>query len=131
MKLMIFEIYEALKANPSITALVDETQIKMYESEEDLDTNQAFILIVPLGPSANAYFGGDVALSKQFTYQINVESTDLVTTKEISHAIQKTLWDCGFGQLNGGLDEYMKETKRFVEARRYRKNTNINDVAYY
>lgn len=38
MNLMIMEIYEALKVNPSITALVDETQIKMYESEEDLDT---------------------------------------------------------------------------------------------
>ncbi|MFC7054396.1 hypothetical protein ACFQOY_00020 [Enterococcus alcedinis] len=92
MNLMIMEIYEALKVNPSITALVDETQINMYESEEDLDTSKPFILIVPLGPSTNSYFGGDTPLSKQFTYQVNVEAIDLITTKEISHAIQKS---CG------------------------------------
>ncbi|GGI64742.1 hypothetical protein ACFQOY_13660 [Enterococcus alcedinis] len=131
MNLMIMEIYEALKVNPSITALVDETQINMYESEEDLDTSKPFILIVPLGPSTNSYFGGDTPLSKQFTYQVNVEAIDLITTKEISHAIQKELWEMGYGQLSGGLDEYFKETKRFVEAKRYRKNTKLNDVAYY
>lgn len=88
-------------------------------------------MIVPLGPSTNSYFGGDTPLSKQFTYQVNVEAIDLITTKEISHAIQKELWEMGYGQLSGGLDEYFKETKRFVEAKRYRKNTKLNDVAYY
>lgn len=131
MNLMIHEIYNALKANPSITDFLSESQIKMYQSEEDLDKTKPFIQILPVGPSTNAYFGGDVALSKQFTYQINVESKELTVTKEISHAVQGTLWEIGFGQLPGGLDEYFEETKRFVEAKRYRKNTNINDVAYY
>lgn len=129
MNLMIFKINEALKANSLISTKVGEDRIKMYETEEDFNTSQPFILIVPLGPATNAYFGGNTTLSKQFTYQINVESHDLATTKEIAKTIQEILWENGFGQLPGGLDEYFKETKRFVDARRYRTNTKMNDIA--
>lgn len=131
MNLMIFEIYNALKANPLIAQKVGANGIKMYQVEDDIVTKNPFILIVPLNPSTNAYFGGDSPLSKQFAYQINVESTDLYLVKEISNAIQKTMWRNGFGQLAGGLDEYFEETKRYVEAKRYRKNTNINDIDVY
>lgn len=131
MNLMIFDIYEALKANPLIAQKVGANGIKMYQVEEDIVTKKPFILIVPLNPSTNAYFGGNLPLSKQFSYQINVESTDLYLVKEISDAIQKTMWQNGFGQLAGGLDEYFEETKRYVEAKRYRKNTNINDIDVY
>ena len=131
MNLMIFDIYEALKANPLIAQKVGASGIKMYQVEEDIVTKKPFILIAPLNPSTNAYFGGNSPLSKQFAYQINVESTDLYLVKEISDAIQKTMWQNGFGQLAGGLDEYFEETKRYVEAKRYRKNTNINDLDIY
>ena len=36
----------------------------------------------------------------------------------------------GFGLLDGVLDQYFNETKRFVDARRYRKNTQIHDTDY-
>jgi DNA-binding transcriptional regulator PaaX len=40
--------------------------------------------------------------------------------KEIQAEVKKELKKLGFGQLKDGLDEYFNETKRFVDARRYR-----------
>lgn len=69
-------------------------------------------------------------VSLTFNFQINVETQNRLLTKEIAKAVKDVMWEMGYGQLNGGLDTYFRETKRFVDARRYRKNTRIHDTDY-
>ncbi len=105
-------------------------QIKAYEAPETIDTTKAFIIIDTLGPQKTAYFAGNKEMSVQFSYQINVESTSRKKTKLVAKAVKEVMRGLGFWQLQGGLDEYFNGTKRYVDARRYRKNTNIHDTDY-
>ncbi|MGL9971482.1 hypothetical protein [Enterococcus sp. DIV1420a] len=131
MKDMMMEVYNALIKNETINELVTPQRIKFYEVPETLDTTQPFILVDNfLGPQTNAYFANNKALSIRVNYQINVEATDRMITKKISKAVEETMKQMGFGRLEGGLDHYFSETKRFVDARRYRKNTKIHDTDY-
>ncbi|HHX0198402.1 hypothetical protein EPB68_13310 [Enterococcus faecalis] len=131
MKDMMMEVYDALIKNETIKELVTPQRIKFYEVPENLDMKKPFIVIDNfLGPQTNAYFANNKALSIRFNYQINVESMDRMTTKQISKAVEETMRQMGFGRLEGGLDQYFSETKRFVDARRYRKNTQIHDTNY-
>lgn len=131
MKDMMMEVFNALVKNETINELVTQRRIKFYEVPETLDTTQPFILIDNfLGPQTNAYFANNKALSIRFTYQINVESMDRMTTKRISKEVEETMRKIGFGRIEGGLEQYFSETKRFVDARRYRKNTQIYDTNY-
>nr|DAY87276.1 MAG TPA: tail component [Caudoviricetes sp.] len=131
MKYMMMEVYEALKNDITIASLVDSDRIKFFEAPETLDTSKPFIIIdSALGPSTSAYFAANKEMSKQFSYQINVESTNYLTTKKIAKAVQDVMRKMEFGQLAGGLDTYFAETRRYVDARRYRKNTKIHDTDY-
>lgn len=138
MKDMMMEVYKKLVANPLIaenTSFIVEgkTQyrIKFYEVPETLDTSKPFILIdTPLGPPTSAYYAANKEVSQTFNYQINVETNTRILTKELAKEIKKVMWEFGYSQLTGGLDEYFPETKRFVDARRYRKNTQIHDTDY-
>lgn len=131
MKDMMMEVYNALIANPLIEEKVTAEQIKFYEAPESFDRSKAFIIIDTFsGPPIPAYFAANKELSQKFSYQINVESASRMLTKEIAKAVKDTMWEFGFSQLSGGLDEYFPETKRFVDARRYRKNTKIYDTDY-
>lgn len=131
MKDMMMEVYDALIKNETIKELVTPQRIKFYKVPENLNMTKPFIVIDNfLGPQTNAYFANNKALSIRFNYQINVESMDRMTTKRISKAAEETMRQMGFGRLEGGLDQYFSETKRFVEARRYRKNTQIHDTNY-
>ncbi|OJG37642.1 hypothetical protein RV01_GL001250 [Enterococcus dispar] len=127
----MIEVYEAIKNDTTIASLVDSDRIKFFEAPETLDTSKPFIIIdSTLGPSTSAYFAANKEMSKQFSYQINVESTNYLTTKKIAKAVQDVMRKMEFGQLTGGLDTYFAETKRYVDARRYRKNTKIHDTDY-
>ena len=131
MKDMMLEIYSALQANPVIAEKVGGSRIKFYELDESFDTSAGpFIIIDTLNPQQSAYFIADQVASKQFAYQINVESSASNVTRLIAKAVEDVMRDNGFGQLSGGLDTYFKETRRFVDARRYRKNTQIHDTDY-
>lgn len=131
MKDMMMIVYDALKSNSLIAEKVTAKGIKFYEVPETFDTTKPFIILdTSLGPQTTAYFAGDKVMSKQFKYQVNVESTNRMLTKEIAKAVEETMRDIGFGQLDGGLDTYFPETKRYVDARRYRKNTQIYDTDY-
>lgn len=139
MKDMMMEVYNRLIKNPLIkekTSFINdngktEYRIKFYEAPESLDLAKPFIIIdTPLGPPTSAYYAANKELSRQFSYQINVETMNRMLTKEIAKAVKETMLELGFGQLDGGLDEYFNETKRFVDARRYRKNTRIYDTDY-
>lgn len=131
MKDMWMNVYNALCANETIKSKVGKENIKFYEAPETLDVSKSFIIIDTFsGPQTNAYHLADKPVSLQFNFQINVESLNRMLTKEIAKSVKDTMWELGYGQLSGGLDEYFKETKRFVDARRYRTNTTIHDVDY-
>ena len=131
MKDMMMEVYNQLIANNLIKEKVTKERIKFYEVPESLDTSKPFIVIdTPLGPPTSAYYAANKEMSQTFSYQINVETTNRKLTDELSKEIKKIMWKNDFKQLSGGLDAYFTETKRFVQARRYRKNTNIHDTDY-
>lgn len=130
MKDMMIIIYDALKTNLTIAEQVTNKQIKFFEVPETLDTTKPFIVIDTLSPQKAAYFAANKEMSQQMTYQINIESQNRMTTKAIAKAVKDSMRELGFGQLEGGLDTYFPETKRFVDARRYRINTKIHDTDY-
>lgn len=130
MKDMMMEIYTALCADQLIFENVTKDRIKFYEAPETLDVSKPFIVIDVLSPQTSANFSANKVVSKQFSYQINVETADRVLTKRISRSVSYVMRNLDFGQLNGGLDTYFKETKRYVDARRYRKNTRTHDTDY-
>ena len=130
MKDMMMEIYTALCADQLISENVTKERIKFYEAPETLDVSKPFIIIDALSPQTSANFTANKVVSKQFSYQINVETPDRVLTKRISRSVSYIMRNLDFGQLNGGLDTYFKETKRYVDARRYRKNTRTHDTDY-
>ena len=131
MKDMMMEVYDQLIANDLIKEKVTKERIKFYEVPESLDTSKPFIVIdTPLGPPTSAYYAANKEMSQIFSYQINVETTNRKLTDELSKEIKKIMWKNDFKQLSGGLDAYFTETKRFVQARRYRKNTKMHDTDY-
>ena len=112
MKDMMMEIYTALCADQLIFENVTKDRIKFYEATETLDVSKPFIIIDVLSPQTSANFAANKVVSKQFSYQINVETPDRVLTKRISRSVSYIMRNLDFGQLNGGLDTYFKETKR-------------------
>ena len=122
MKDMMMEVYNVLSADPTIAKEVTSKNIKFYEVPESFDSTKPFIIIdTPLGPPTSAYYAANKEMSQTFSYQINVETQSRILTKEIAKAVKAAMWKFGYAQLSGGLDEYFSETKRFVDARRYRK----------
>lgn len=124
---MLMEIYNVLKTSTKI----DSSRIKFYEIPENMNLNSApFIVISPLGPPEPSYYGSDDELAMEITYQINVEATKRTKAKEVQLEVKKLLKQLGFSQLTGGLDAYFKETKRYVDARRYVYVSNIYETNY-
>ena len=124
---MLMEIYNVLKTSTKI----DSSRIKFYETPENMDLNSSpFIFISPLAPPEPSYYGSDDELAMEITYQINVEATKRIKAKEVQLEVKKLLKQLGFSQLQGGLDSYFKETKRYVDARRYVYVSNIYETNY-
>ncbi|MDV7767603.1 DUF3168 domain-containing protein [Peribacillus sp. CSMR9] len=111
-------IYNQLRSNELIVSLCAD-RIKFYEYPETGDASKPFIVIDPLDVPVPTVYASNENHANEYLYQIDVESTNRLQVKEIQAEIKKELKKLGFGQLKDGLDEYFKETKRFVDARRY------------
>lgn len=129
MKDMLEIIYEAMLENSSISNQCDD-RIKMYLYPETGDTSKPFITIRPLQPPINKNYASDKSLGCEFYVQIDTQSHDRKKCKEIQQEVRKVMIGLDFVQMQGGLDEYFEETKRFVDARRYLKTTNLYDIDY-
>ncbi|MFJ7993591.1 DUF3168 domain-containing protein [Peribacillus frigoritolerans] len=112
-------IYNQLISNEVIVSLCED-RIKFYEYPETGDASKPFIVIDPLDVPVPTVYASNENHANEYLYQIDVESTNRLQVKEIQAEIKKELKKLGFGQLKDGLDEYFNETKRFVDARRYR-----------
>lgn len=129
MKDMLEIIYDGMIQNQIIVAECTD-RIKFYIYPETGDTEKPFITIRPLNPPMATNYGSDTNLSYQFFYQVDVQSYDRKKCKEIQGAVKAVMEGLGFSQQPNGLDEYFEETKRFVDARRYLKQTNVYDTDY-
>ena len=110
------ELYEVLKKNETLAGI----SIKSFKRPESVPNNETSIVIKPVGPPMQVVHGSDTSLSKMFLYQVNVESIDYMECKELQRKIEKIMEDQGFYQTNGGLDEWIPEIKRYVDARTYK-----------
>lgn len=108
----------------------DSVVIKSYSLPETLQDVEKFILIVPLNAPEMMSFGSNKNLAMQYSYQINVESQDYEETKKLARAVREAMKSLSWSQSSGGLDEYFEETKRYVDARRYRGHSAFYDEAY-
>lgn len=133
---MLSEIYNTLIQNDIIKKyLYDEDEedfrITYYEESETRDLNkQAFLIIRPLEVPTPSLYGSDKELNIEFMYQIDVQSMKRKDVKIIQREVRKTLEELNLYQLRNGFDEYFKETKRFVDARRYKGHSKIYNTNY-
>lgn len=129
MKDMMDLLYQEMKINEVLERECAD-RIKGYIYPETADTSRPFITIRPLQPPQASNYGSDQNLGYQFFYQIDVQSKNRMKCKEIQAAVKEVMEGLGFSQQTGGLDEYFEETKRYVDARRYSKTTQLYDTDY-
>ena len=123
---MMMVVASKIKERPELA----DVTVKPYYRPESLAQDKASLVIVPMAPPRQVDFGSDKPLRKQFTYQINIEASSKALCTSVALAVDEVLTGLGFYQLNGGIDEYFVETKRFVDARRYRGYSQLYDTAY-
>lgn len=110
------EIYNALEEDEALAGI----SIKSFERPETLGDDETSIVIIPVGPPMQTTHGSNTSLAKTFLYQINVESTNRVECKELQGRIEKIMEDQGFYQTEGGLEQWIPDIKRYVDARTYK-----------
>ena len=110
------ELYEALRQDETLRAIC----IRSFARPESLGDEETSIVIAPVGPPIQAEAGSNTHLAKIFLYQVNVESTRRMECKELQRKIEIILEKEGFYQTAGGLDEWIPEIKRYVDARTYK-----------
>lgn len=114
--------------NEKISALGDK-QIKFYDITENVNQDKPFILITPLANNP-AIYASNKHNSFFFSVQIDVQSKNRLECKKIQHEIRKELNKLSFIQSEDTLDEFFKETGRFVDARRYESYSKLYDTDY-
>lgn len=124
------EIYNNLIQNEVINEYVPTDNIRFHKWTNEERVSYPFILIVPLHSPVSGQHGSDTELSKTMTYDIHAQGDCYKTVKTIMNAIHQEMKSLGFGQLNGGLDDFLEETKKFVDVRRYRIFTDLYNVNY-
>lgn len=127
MKDMLTIIYNQLYKNTTIQELVND-RIYFYAVSDTVKT--PFICIRPLDVPTPTLYASNKEMSIQFTYQIEAEVIERMDAKILQKEIKKELFEIDFFQLSDGLDVYFKETKHYVDARRYRANTKLYDTEY-
>ena len=115
------ELYNALEEDESLAGI----SIKSFERPETLGDDETSI--VPVGPPMQTARGSNTSLAKTFLYQINVESTNRLECKELQGKIEKIMEDQGFYQTGGGLEQWIPDIKRYVDARTYRGMSALYD----
>lgn len=110
------ELYNALKEDESLYGI----SIKSFARPDTLGDDETSIVIIPVAPPMQTAHGSNTSLSKTFLYQINVESTNRLECKELQGRIEKIMENQGFYQTEGGLEQWIPDIKRYVDARTYK-----------
>lgn len=113
---MLEKLYTALKADESLKDIT----IKSFTRPETLANDLPSIVIKPVISPIQSARASDTTLSKKFVYQINAESISRKEAKELQKRIEVVMESNGFFQIEGGLEDYVEDIKRYVDARTYR-----------
>lgn len=130
MKDMLTIIYEELLQNSLINEKITADRIGYYVYGEDKDHTKMFMIIEPLDPPVPGVSASNQEMNVQHTFQIDVQGTDRKELKVIQKQVKEVMLSLGYGQLPEGLDEWLPDVKRYVDARRYRGNTQLYDNNY-
>lgn len=133
MKDALQEIYLHLMSNSKIeqATLNANKHAIFYYKEPDGTLPPTLILIRPYSPPQYELSASDTGMQQSVTVQIDVQSNKRMTCKELQAEIEKELKCIGYRRLNGqDLDEYFEDSKRYVDARRYKFNTKIYEMGY-
>lgn len=130
MKDMLDILYSQLLENQTILEKVTANRISYYEYPETKDDSKPFMIIIPMHPPRPGNSGSNIELSTIHTFQIDVQGSNRKEVKLIQKEVKSTMFSLGFVQLPEGLDEYLNDVKRYVDARRYRVNTKLYDTDY-
>lgn len=130
---MTQNIYQAFLANTTIEkAVLNGKKHSIYYYEmPDGALPVTMIIIRPMRPPQTQASASDGALNKSLLYQIDVQATERMVPKNIQAEVERVMYSLGFLRLNDDeLDEYFPDTKRYVDARRFIKSTNLYDTNY-
>lgn len=115
------ELYGSLIAHKDLA----DISIKSFMRDSLLDDDQTSIVIIPLSPPKQSAFGSNTSLSKRFLYQVNVESKDRLECKKLQSIVEKIFEEHGLYQTDGGLEDYLEEIDRYVDARTYKGSSKL------
>lgn len=118
---MLQELWQLLKEDE----VLGKISIKSFVRPESLRDDETSIVIIPLGPPMQVVHGSNTSLAKWYLYQVNVESVDAFECKKLQRRIETLFESKGFYQTSGGLDTYLDEIKRYVDARTYRGRSSL------
>lgn len=116
--------------DPFIMELVQPENIRFYKWTDETRTSYPFVLIVPTAPPLSGTHASNDELTKILTYDIHVQAGTSLVTKNLMIHIHKMMKQMKFSQLPGGVDDYFEDTRKYVQARRYRINTKLYDNDY-
>lgn len=126
-------IYQAFLANTTIEKAVlnGKKHAIYYYQMPDGTLPATMIIIRPMRPPQTQVSASDGGLNKSLMYQIDVQGSERMVPKNIQAEVEKVMRSLGFLRLNSDeLDEYFPDTKRYVDARRFIKTTNLYDTNY-
>ena len=122
---MLNEIMQVLATDSDILSIQKTGGFKSYSRYENLSGSLTSITVTPTGPPEQTALSSNDSLAKHFVYQVSIEAIDRLTVKKLQNTVENILKTKGFFQMNGGLDEYFSDTKRYVDARFYEGNSNL------
>ncbi|MDG4955898.1 hypothetical protein OGZ32_11200 [Lactococcus lactis] len=122
---MLNEIMQVLATDSDILSIQKTGGFKSYSRYENLSGSLTSITVIPAGPPEQTAMSSNDSLAKHFVYQVSIEAIDRLTVKKLQNTVENILKTKGFFQMNGGLDEYFSDTKRYVDARFYEGNSNL------
>ena len=103
------------------------SRVYYYEVPETSDTSKPFVVLTPINDDPSS-FVSDKYLSESYFVQVDVETYKHQTTIDVTKRIRYLLFQMNMYQTSSQLDDYFKETKRYVMSRRYRGIPKINFI---
>lgn len=95
------------------------SRVYYYEVPETSDTSKPFVVLTPINDDPSS-FVSDKYLSESYFVQVDVETYKHQTTIDVTKRIRYLLFQMNMYQTSSQLDDYFKETKRYVMSRRYK-----------
>ena len=107
-------------------ARLPTTKIYYYRTPDGIP--ETLILIRPYKVERSVLSASNKSLQTSVAFQIDVQSTNRMTCREVQATIEETLKELGYYRLNGQeLDDYL-DNKHYVLAYRYKMKTKLYEV---